>query len=366
MACHVARVVAWRLASLQATLQYREMPIKPKSSKLLKGYTIGLDLGGTKVAAALVDANGKILKESTVKTVPPHLLDSDPKKSNNPSAKDVKAHIAYVVKAMADATEDCASELSKKEKSQIVGLGLASAGPLNIGRGEIVDSSNLKGWKRVPIVNLLRKQAVKRGLTDNIVFQNDAIAASLGEGWIGVAKNKQTYVGVTVGTGIGTGVILNGQPAQSQGMGSEWGHIIADSLNLSKALATPYDREVEGIASGTGLVRRAQSKGLSFTSVHQMAAFARDGDRDAQALFHESAEALAGLFYSLSLGFNPEVFAVSGGMLAVKDLFLPQAIDLYNRAISVKYPSFKKPIKVSKLGVKAGVIGAARLPRLEA
>jgi predicted NBD/HSP70 family sugar kinase len=70
------------------------------------------------------------------------------------------------------------------------------------------------------------------------------------------------------------------------------------------------------------------------------------------------------MFYSLSLGFNPEFYAVTGGMLALQDFFLPQAIDIYRQAIRVKYPSFEKPIKISKVGTMAGVIGAARLPRL--
>lgn len=341
------------------------MPTASKSRQLSKGYTIGIDLGGTKVAAALVDASGKILKEAQHETVPPHFKDSDPRKLENPSPGDVKKHIAYVIGAMAEAAADCASGLSKKEMKDLVGIGLASAGPMNIGKGEIIDPSNFRGWKKVPIVRLLEKQITKHGLKHAVAFQNDAIAAALGEGWIGTAKGKNTYVCITVGTGIGTGVILNGRPAQSNGMGSEWGHTIANALDFSSAAKTPFDREVEGMASGTGLVRQGHLRGLKFETAHELAAAARAGNREALQLFKQGSEALAGLFYTLSMGFNPDVFAVSGGMLAIKDLFLPQAIELYEQAICVKYPSFKRPIKVSKLGVKAGVVGAARLPRLE-
>ncbi|RYZ75072.1 MAG: ROK family protein [Proteobacteria bacterium] len=329
-------------------------------------YTIGIDLGGTKVAAALVDATGRILFETSRPTVPPEFKDADPRKLAKPSPSDVKLHIAYVINALADAALDCASALDKKEAKKLLGIGLASAGPMNIGKGEIIDPSNFNGWKKVAIVKLMAKACLKRGLKVPISFQNDAIAASLGEGWTGIAKGKQTYVVVTVGTGIGTGVILNGKPAQSNGMGSEWGHVISNSFGFLTSADKPYDREVEGIASGTGLVRQAKLRGLEFGHAHEIAEAARSGDKNALALFAGASEALAGLFYTLSLGFNPEVFAVSGGMIAIQDLFLPQAIALYNEAICVKYPSFKKQIKISKLGTKAGVIGAARLPRLEA
>lgn len=346
------------------------MPPKSKARQSKKnsnsGYTIGIDLGGTKVAAALVDANGRILFETRRPTVPPQFKDADPKKLAKPSPADVKLHVAYVVNALADAALDCAQVLDKHEAKKLLGIGLASAGPMNIGKGEIIDPSNFNGWKKVAIVKLLTKACLKRGLKLPISFQNDAIAASLGEGWTGIAKGRNTYIVVTVGTGIGTGVILNGKPAQSNGMGSEWGHVIANCFGFLSSPDKPYDREVEGIASGTGLVRQARLKGLGFDHVHDMAEAARKGDKDALTLFGNASEALAGLFYTLSLGFNPEVFAVTGGMLAIEDLFLPQAIALYNEAICVKYPSFKKSIKVSKLGTKAGVIGAARLPRLEA
>ena len=169
---------------------------------------------------------------------------------------------------------------------------------------------------------------------------------------------------ITVGTGIGTGVILNGQPAQSQGSGSEWGHLVCNSNGLSKLLDDPDQCTPDGVASGTGLVKHAQRRGYGFTTARQVTEAAAKGHEGAKQLLLECSECLAGLFYSLSMGFNPEVMAVTGGMLAMQEFFLPQAIDLYQRAIRVKYPSFEKPIKISKAGPIAGVIGAARLPRI--
>ena len=293
----------------------------------------------------------------------------DPRDPYRPTALDVKKHVAYVIKSMTDTVVECANTLDKKDRSRIRGLGVASAGPMDLQKGLLIDASNFKGWKRVALIDLLVKSCARRDLPASLKkrarFQNDATAAALGEGWTGVAKNKSTYVMITVGTGIGTGVILNGQPAQSQGRGSEWGHLLCDSRALSKRLDDPDQGSPDGISSGTGLVRQALRRGYKeFTTARLITEAADRGDTRAKELLLDCSEALASLFYSLSLGFNPEVFAVAGGMLSMQKHFLPQAVDIYRQAIRVKYPSFEKPIRVSRTGNMAGVIGAARLPRL--
>lgn len=323
--------------------------------------TIGLDLGGTKIAAALVTTTGKVLRVVVRPTVPPELATQDPRALTASTPAAVKRHIGYVVQAM---TEAALEVLGDHPPTRLKGVGLASAGPMNIDEGTLHFPSNFKGWKHVPLVKLLSAALTKRGIKRTVHFQNDAIAAALGEGWIGQARGCKTYAMITVGTGIGTGVILNGRPAQSGGMGSEWGHMLVAAPGLAADPGSCNSREVEGIASGTGLVRRAQTKGLKFTSAHAIAEAARLGDRHARELFDEGAEALAALLYSLSLGFHPEKFVVAGGMLATKDLFLERTISLYSDWIRRKNPLFLAPIRVSRLGTQAGAIGAARLPLL--
>lgn len=336
---------------------------KPKAT-----YTIGIDLGGTKVAAALVDDQGRLLTEVKVPTVPPRMRDQDPRLSTQtePKPREVQDHIRYVVDAMADAAVEASQPLRDGlVKGRILGIGLASAGPMNIEKGTLEYPANFRGWKRVPLVTLLGEALKKRGIRGKIAFQNDAMAAALGEGWIGRASNKQTYAMITVGTGIGSGVIFNGKPAQSSGMGSEWGHML---VNISGAMRWPdnvYERSVEGLASGTGMIRRAKSLGFKGESASDLAEAARNGHPVARDIFTGASEGLAALFYSLSLGFHPEILVVTGGMLAVKDFFLPQAIELYEELIKQKFPEFRTPVRVSKLGNRAGVIGAARLPRLK-
>ena len=136
-------------------------------------------------------------------------------------------------------------------------------------------------------------------------------------------------------------------------MGSEWGHIISDIRGWSNHTRRAYDFELEGIASGTGLVRQAKLQRLNYEDAHAIADDARAGKREAVDLFLACSEALAGMFYTLSLGFNPEVFAVSGGMINIQDLWLPRAIEIYREGIRSKYPVFEKPIKVSRLGTES-------------
>lgn len=325
-------------------------------------YSVGIDLGGTKVLAALVDPDGNIVKQSRRPTVPPWLAEQDPSKGSHVlSPTEIKKHIAYVIFAMADAAVEVMSDIKKDE---CIGVGLASAGPMNIEKGTLEYPSNFKGWKIVPIVELLEKELRVRGVRASVHFQNDAIASALGEGWIGRARSCHTYAVVTVGTGIGSGVIFNGKPAQSGGMGSEWGHVLVNIPGIAGDPDSFAERSVEGIASGTGLIRRARARGFKGNTTADLADAARSGNKVALDLFSDCSEALASLMYSLSLGFHPQKFVISGGMLKIRELYLPRAIKLYKELITRKNPNFKAPVEIAQLGTEAGVIGAAYLPYL--
>lgn len=368
----IAQVVTDRLAYPQASLQDLQVSKTTRLSKSKAKFTIGIDLGGTKVAASLVDAEGRILSETRLPTVPPWMKEQDPRTAiKAPSPAQVRRHIQYVVEAMADAVLESTAPLRSEHTrpsavaDQILGIGLASAGPMNLEKGTLDYPSNFRGWKVVPLVALLKDALKKRGLQLDIAFQNDAIAAALGEGWVGRASGCSTYAMITVGTGIGTGVILNGRPAQSGGMGSEWGHMMIIAPGITKNRSDFNERSVEGLASGTGLIHRAKKRGFKGETAADLAVMARKGNKLALKLFEEASEALAALFYTLSLGFHPEKFVVSGGMIAIRDLFLPQAIEIYREMMKQKNPEFVSPIQVAELGNHAGVIGAARLPYLK-
>jgi glucokinase len=335
---------------------------KVKSASQQK-YSVGIDLGGTKVLAALVDQDGNIVKQARRPTVPSWMAEQDPSKGTHLlSQSEIRKHISYVISAMADAAAEVMWKLPTED---CLGIGLASAGPMNIEKGTLEYPSNFKGWKIVPIVELLERELKDRGIRGRVHFQNDAIASALGEGWKGSAQNCKTYVVVTVGTGIGSGVIFNGKPAQSGGMGSEWGHILVNVPGIAKDPESFAERSVEGLASGTGLILRARKRGFKGETTADLAKAAKEGNRIALELFSECSEALASMMYTLSLGFHPQKIVFSGGMLKIRELYLPKAITLYRELIKLKNPNFRAPVEIARLGSEAGVIGAAYLPYLD-
>ena len=338
--------------------------IQSKSKRTRKPpiYTIGIDLGGTKVAAGLVNRNGALISEVHRPTVPAELENQNPRlKGRQPSASEVRHHISYVTRAMSDAAIEL---LDSHPNCHLSGVGLASAGPMNVEKGTLDLPANFRGWKIVPLVRLFASELARRGVRQPVYFQNDAVAAALGEGWVGRAKGCATYAMITVGTGIGSGVILNGRPSQSRGMGSEWGHMLIETRGLGADRGSFDSRSVESIASGTGLVRRARAAGLPCETAHELAELTRAKNPAALQLFSQASEALAALFYNLSLGYHLEKIVVSGGMLAVKEFFLPEAIAIYREIMLAKNRAFLAPVQAAQLGTKAGVIGAARLPAL--
>ncbi|MBX3019963.1 MAG: ROK family protein [Bdellovibrionaceae bacterium] len=311
---------------------------------MTKSYSIGLDLGGTKLACALVDHTGQILafqKESILS------LKVDPK--TGPTK--IVGVMGEMVAGMKKRFPECF------KKGVFRGVGLASAGPLNVELGEITHAANFPGWKRVKIQRLLEDEMRRRRICDRVEFQNDAIAASRAEGWIGGAQGLRSFAVVTIGTGIGTGVIFRGHPLQDRGMGSELGHLILNSMNIKTAKDLDH-HTVEGVASGTGILRRARTElGLKVASVEELVDLA-----EAQPLFDDAADALAALCYNLSIGFNLEKILFSGGLIKVRHLYWNRLKARYKALITEFNPEFGCPLVVAKAMNQAGVIGAARLP----
>lgn len=318
----------------------------------MKKYTVGLDLGGTKLAAALIDEKGEILafqKESIL------TLKEDPKKGPK--------KIVHLMGEMVSSFEDRFPQAFKGKSFH--GVGLASAGPLNVDQGTLLYPVNFPGWKVVPIRELLAKELTARKIKGPVVFQNDAIAAARAEGWIGRAKGLQSYAVVTIGTGIGSGVIFQGLPAQTLGMGSEFGHTIAenDKIKTAKDLKK---FTVEGIASGTGILRRAREE-MDFqgNSVEELVDALENGESQYQKLFDDSADTLAALCYNLSIGFHVQKILFSGGLIKVRHLYYDRLVARYNMLINEFNPGFRCSLAVAKCLNQAGVVGAASLPYLK-
>lgn len=315
-------------------------------------YTIGLDLGGTKLASALLNQNGEII--DFIKVPVEMTKDGSALKTQK-----------RVISLMADICHDFKKRYPKETSDKLFkGVGLASAGPLDTEKGLLINPINFPGWKKVSIRDDLAKELAKQKVKTKVAFQNDAIAAALAEGWIGGAREMETYAVVTVGTGIGTGVIFNGKPCHSKGMGSEFGHLVADMNSVMKNPKELKKFTVEGIASGTGILRRAKEMGFRGESVEELVHAYRAGKKEYQILFDEMAFALAILCYDLSIGFHLDGIFLSGGLIKIKDLYLENLKSNYSNLITTFNPNFKTKITPAKTGNHAGVIGAGYLPYL--
>lgn len=311
-------------------------------------FTIGLDLGGTKIAGALVNSKGEILDSLRFPLNLAHY------KKAQTSQKHVIDLMTQIVLDLRRRHPDACS------KNNFLGLGLASAGPMNVNTGYLINPVNFVGWKKIALVQRLEKSLQASGFSEPIFFQNDAVAAAWAEHWIGGAKHLQSFAVVTVGTGIGTGVILNGHPCQTKGAGSEFGHLILNLDLIKKNVRLLPHSTVEGLASGSALLRRARENGFQGHSVEEIMA---SQNLTHLGLFEDMAWALALLFYDLSIGFHLQKILISGGLIKIQRSYLPQAKKHYRSLIRQFNPLFECPIELAKTRNQAGVIGAAYLPR---
>ncbi|MBL7670385.1 MAG: ROK family protein [Bdellovibrionaceae bacterium] len=321
----------------------------------LMAYSIGIDFGGTKLAIALVQSKGKIVSHRQKS-----ILDI---KKNNPALTAQKKIIMLMVETISELRSSFPQAFTKKN---FCGVGLASAGPLNVETGCLINPINFPGWKTVPIQKMLVKALAESGLPAKVFFQNDAMAAALAEGWIGRAKKLTSYAVITVGTGIGSGVIFQGRPVQTRGMGSEFGHLIAENQNIHNPNSELHEYTIEGVASGTGILRRAQKLGYRGSCLEDLVQDLEQGRAQSkiehQVLFDDAADALAALCYNLSIGFNLEKILFSGGLIKIRYLFFDRMKSRYKHLIEAMNPAFRTQIQIAKCSNYAGVIGAASLP----
>ncbi len=310
-------------------------------------YTIGFDLGGTKLAAALVREDGKILNYVKVPV-------------NMKGAGSPENAQKTVIQLIADLACDLKNRFPKEcSASNFQGIGLASAGPMNVEKGILINPVNYPGWKVFPLLKKAEDKIRKSGFKTKVHFQNDAIAAALAEGWVGGAKKMDSYAVVTIGTGIGSGLIVNGRPCQTKGAGSEFGHLLISLPDIKQRPKNLSHYTVEGIASGTGLLRRAKERGFKGNSVEELVLLRGSKFQD---LFDDMAWALAILCYNLSIGFNLDGIFLSGGLIKIEELFFKETVQHYKKLMTQFNPMFETSIKIAKTKTQAGVLGAAYLP----
>jgi glucokinase len=309
--------------------------------------TIGLDVGGTKVAAGVVDPSGQILAKTRVET-PPH----------NPAA---------VVDAMAAAV----AQLRVGRDIEAVGIGVA--GFVDRSRAKVYFAPNLR-WDDVP---LRAEMQARTGLP--VIVENDANAAAWGEFRFGAGRDETYSVCVTVGTGIGGGVIAGGELFRGGfGVAAEIGHIqmVAggrlcgcgqrgcwEQYGSGNALVRDArERAAESRENAETLLRLGDGTPEGIRGEHVTEA-ARLGDPVAIAAFESLGGWLGQGLADLAAVLDPETFIVGGGVSEAGDLFLRPMVDAFHRLLTGGGHRPVASVELAQLGNAAGLVGAADLAR---
>lgn len=294
---------------------------------------IGIDLGGTKIAAAVVNEKGKIIREMKE---PTNLSGGWPK---------LKLQIATICR-----------ELMKEKGIKAIGVG--SAGPLHAPSGKLLDPTNF-GWKDRLTVTLTRD--LQSALKIPVVLENDAAAAALAESWKG--KSGKNSVVLTLGTGLGIGVIADGRLVRGgRGLHPEGGHLLLRPGDKSALCGCGNFGCAEAFLSGKNFSARCAHKlqrpGLTGEELSQLA---REKDSKALAVFEEYAELLAEYLHNIVVLYYPEKVVLTGSFAEASPFFLPSTEEKLRALLSRRLKSVPllPKIQPSILGNKAGVLGAA-------
>ena len=311
---------------------------------------IGIDVGGTNVKIALVDDNGKIIYSNSVPTY-------------------AKMGYEYTVNKIKQAIRDLMKETNTTAKD-IDGIGFDFPGQVDYKTGVVKLAPNIPGWVNVPIAQMIEEEFHIPTRIDN-----DVRCAALGEMKFGAGQGCENFVCITVGTGIGSGLVVNGQLVRgASNAAGEIGHI---KLQMKDGLICGCGDTgcLEAYASGPSIVAMAQDyiKGGKSTKFREMAAAeggeitpymvakaAEAGDPVAKRIFAIVGEYIGiGLTSVINL-LNPEKVIIGGGVAEAGDLLLdPIRKTIKERAMVVAGSAVE--IVPAQLGNSAGVIGASML-----
>ena len=260
-------------------------------------YALALDLGGTKVEAALVDATGTVLAGS---------------RHRRPTgASSTSDHLAA---AVTEAVRDALAALP--DGATLLGAGIGSAGPI-AGTTGAVSPLNLGAWRNYPLGDLVAQQVA--GLP--VTLRMDGICIALAEVWLGAAQGESNVMGMIVSTGVGGGLILGDRViAGPTGNAGHIGHVAV--AGFDDVCACGARGCLEAIASGPRTVAWARTQGFTGESGEQLAAAAAAGDTIARAAIERSATAVGRAIASASALVDLDVVAIGGGFSHVSDDYI--------------------------------------------
>ena len=315
---------------------------------------IGIDIGGTKVAGGVVDVDGVITHRARRDT---------PDRSKSPSVVE-------------DTIVDVVHELMHIVGPDVAAVGIGAAGFVAADRATVVFAPHLS-WRHEPLREALQKRVVVP-----ISVDNDANAAVWAEWKFGAAQAETHVMMITLGTGIGGGILVNGQVQRGRfGIAGEFGHmqVVPDGHRCECGNRGCWEQ----YASGNALVREARSLFSANSPIASdlldrvegrpsnltgplITEAARDGDPTARELLAEMGNWLGVGIANLAAAFDPGTFVIGGGVSAAGDLLLDSARETFKRRLTGRGYRPEARIVAARLGNDAGLIGAADLARCTA
>jgi len=312
---------------------------------------VGIDLGGTTTKMAFINMNGEIVHKWEI--------DTDTSKQGK-----------NIITNIAESIDEKLTELNQA-KSKLLGIGMGAPGPVDVSTGFVYEAVNL-GWKNYPLKDLLEVETLLPAIIDN-----DANIAAIGEMWKGAGEGAKELICVTLGTGVGGGIIANGEIIHgASGAGGEIGHIT--SLPESGAPCNCGKTGcLETIASATGIARIAKerlaaSETLSILkSVYEahktvtakdVFDAAKQGDVLALEIVDYITFHLGLALANLANGLNPEKIVIGGGVSKAGQM-LVEKVESYVQRFAFPRVAKAVQITIATLGNDAGVIGGAWLAK---
>ena len=312
-------------------------------------YAVGIDIGGTKMAGALVDDAGNIIEELSVKSPV-----TDP------------GEMVEVITSVID-------QLTSGQK--VIGVGVAAAGFLSADRETMFHSPNIAAWRNEPLKSRIQDQT-----SYPVLLENDANAAGWAEFRFGAGRNVSSMIMLTIGTGVGGAVVTEGRLLKGGfGIGGELGHVV--SVQGGRACGCGLKGCLETYASGTALLQAARDLAKSSDRLGDgLRKLNSDpgtltGEQVYQAIMEDDAGALEliselGEHLGIAIGslfvpvLDPELVVVGGGVSAVGERLLDPIRAGYSRSMPAKGYRPELPIVKAQFLNQSGLIGAADLARL--
>jgi glucokinase len=300
----------------------------------MAAYSIGVDLGGTNLRVAAIDADGQVLQ----KVSEPAVFDTGP--------ENVVRDIVRVI-----------DEVRARVSTAVLrGVGIGVPGFIDIDAGVVVGTANLPGFQGFPV-----RDEIQKALGTPITLENDANAAALGEMWLGAGRGVKDLLLITLGTGIGGGIVVDGKVLHGfLGMAGEIGHMTVFPDGNPCGCGNHGCLEKHASATAIAAMGRMMHFGNDVTA-KQVYDLAVQGNDRAKLIFETVGRALGIAIASLINLFNFPLYLVSGGPLPAWELFAPFMFEEIKRR-SFTFGRNGTRIEKALLGADAGLFGAAYLP----